>query len=466
MRALILTAGCSFALAALGAAPAWAGCSDGDGDGFEPPGCALPADCDDSDPTVYPGAPEACDDVDSDCDGLDDAEDVDVGAVPGPTIIDGNTPFVNIQDNATITDSVVVTGAFGPVTDVDVTVQLFPDIASDLVVTLISPDGVSVELISATGGFGDQFNGTTLDDESSNDLSTGAPDWNGTYRPVGDLSDFDYGSANGTWTLAVQDAVLNFADGIFNQWTIDLETLDVDDDDLDGWVECGDCDDADGTVNPDALEVCNDGVDQDCDGEDTDGDFDGDGVEDDADGDGSGFCSDCDDGDDTVAPGAPETCDDGIDQDCDGSDLLGDEDGDGVDNAACGGDDCDDADPNAYPGLDADGDGSDSCDDCDDGEPLRSPDLPEDCGDGLDNDCDGEFDGNDPDCGGDDDDSGDDDDAADDDDATDDDAADDDDDSGAGDGAGDDCESSFAGSAAPAAVALLLPAAAARRRRR
>ncbi|MFN7151269.1 MAG: PKD domain-containing protein, partial [Microthrixaceae bacterium] len=40
---------------------------DGDGDGFFPP-----ADCDDSDPTIYPGAPdEAGDNIDQNCDGID-----------------------------------------------------------------------------------------------------------------------------------------------------------------------------------------------------------------------------------------------------------------------------------------------------------------------------------------------------------------------------------------------------------
>lgn len=97
-----------------------------------------------------------------------------------------------------------------------------------------------------------------------------------------------------------------------------------------------DCNDGDAAVNPSATELCN-GVDDNCDGTvdeglrstfyaDTDGDRYGDASA------ATSACStpagyvvdatDCDDTSASVYPGAPEVCDDGIDQDCDGVDAL------------------------------------------------------------------------------------------------------------------------------------------------
>jgi len=98
-----------------------------------------------------------------------------------------------------------------------------------------------------------------------------------------------------------------------------------------------DCNDNDDSVNPSATEVCN-GQDDNCNGDVDEGltfvtyyvDADGDGF-----GAGAGidFCEnpgvgyslndeDCDDSDDTIYPGALEIPNDGIDQNCDGEDLV------------------------------------------------------------------------------------------------------------------------------------------------
>ena len=70
-----------------GAATANAGdCLDNDGDGFGGPGSDYTAcpggtdpDCDDGDITIYPGAPERCNDDDDDCDGETDEDFAELG---------------------------------------------------------------------------------------------------------------------------------------------------------------------------------------------------------------------------------------------------------------------------------------------------------------------------------------------------------------------------------------------------
>ena len=157
----------------------------------------------------------------------------------------------------------------------------------------------------------------------------------------------------------------------------------------------GDCDDADATVSPRAIEVC-DGRDNDCNGLVDDGlgetfyeDADGDGFGDPAtaalacEGVGVTNGGDCDDTDAAINPSGTEACD-AIDNDCDGtaddgvsSTFWADGDGDGygdpdVPVQAC----------SATPGLVADDT------DCDDSTAVVNPSRVEVC-DLLDNDCDG-----------------------------------------------------------------------------
>jgi hypothetical protein len=189
----------------------------------------------------------------------------------------------------------------------------------------------------------------------------------------------------------------------------------------------GDCDDFDDQIHIDAIERCN-GIDDNCDGYLPIDEWD-------LDNDGYVACvafspntwlgdsyviggDDCDDNNAQSRPGLAENCYDGIDNDCNGIiDIDADGDGDGY--TTCQGD-CNDSDISIYPtnqelcngidddcdgrvdeGFDNDLDGYMSClacsdtyftCDCDDSNALSHPNAPENCYDGIDNDCDGEVD--------------------------------------------------------------------------
>jgi hypothetical protein len=178
--------------------------------------------------------------------------------------------------------------------------------------------------------------------------------------------------------------------------------------DGDGYIDCAcaevddldaDCDDHNIAIHPDAVEVCGDGIDQNCDGSGCGGWDLACLCEDDVDEDGHisvecGGDDCCDAGDevgvlgcapDTAAgihPGALEACGDDIDQNCDGLDsecaCVDDVDGDGHLSIECGGDDC----------CDNGADTSLGCTDLT--AALIYSGAKEYCQNGVDEDCDGE----------------------------------------------------------------------------
>jgi hypothetical protein len=289
---------------------------DPDGDGFF--ACDVPPDCDDTDATVYPGAPELCDGLDNDCDGVTPVDELDGDD-------DGQLPCEGDCD------------------DTDATIYLGAD--------EICNDGIDQDC-----------NG-----EDATDVDDDGDGWS---LCDGDCDDIDPEVNPGAEEIC-DDGLDNDCDGLA------LDSLDAD---SDGISSCdGDCDDTDATVFPGNLEICN-GVDDDCDDE-----IDEDAL--DLDEDGYDECEDCDDTRDDVFPGADELCD-GLDGDCDG--LVPDDelDVDGDEMLPCGGD-CDDTDAGVFLGADeVCGDGIDQ--DCDESDlpcagtiTLGTPLSDEACGAGA-----------------------------------------------------------------------------------
>ena len=389
-----------------GAATPWY--ADRDSDAFGDPNqstmaCEAPSgfvadntDCDDDNLTIFPGAAEICDGVDDDCDGLIDAED--------GSLIDGLTGFIDGDGDG-----------YGDTPDQSIVCEL--------------PSGVvSVDGDCDDGDAGIFPGAVELCDEIDNDCDGLVDDLDADLVPNAtwylDLDQDGYGSNASTVDACLapsgycdnpddcddtDPAVYpgaperpNGADDDCNG-TTDAGTSAYDDDGDGQTEQGGDCNDTDASIYTGATEICDDGVDQDCDGDDPPCDDDGDGYTEDD--------NDCDDSDPNVYPGAVELPN-GVDDDCDGTTDEGtdayDDDGDGQSEQ---GGDCNDTDASIYTGateicddgIDQDCNGSDTpCDDdgdgyneddgdCDDGDPAVNPGAAE-VYNGIDDDCDGTVD--------------------------------------------------------------------------
>ncbi|MBM4365088.1 MAG: putative metal-binding motif-containing protein [Deltaproteobacteria bacterium] len=287
---------------------------DGYGDaGAADTSCAQPTgyadnpdDCDDTDADVSPGGTEICNGVDDDCDGTVDGADA-VGTATWYDDADGD----GYGDPAVATTSCdAPPGTVANDDDCD-------DTEAD-----VSPGGTEL-----CNGVDDDCDGTT-DEDSATDATTWYLDYDGD------------GHGGSRYSTVSCDAPSGYV------------------------ASSDDCDDTSASVSPSASESC-DGVDNDCDGSTDEGlststyyaDADGDGFGDATDSttdctapaDYVSDSSDCDDGDDTIYPGATELCD-GLDNDCDGyadDGVLGT-------SSTCPAEDCTeilDTDPSAADGT-------------------------------------------------------------------------------------------------------------------
>ena len=304
---------------------------------------------------IYPGQTEVCNGADDDCNGLVDDDDVGnlVSQFSWFSDSDGDGYGVNQVDLCTQPVGFAAAGGDCDDSDPDINpgeLELCDEANVDENCNgLVNQDDPGVQpsdTIDETiyNGIDDDCDPATPDDDLDGDGVPIAADCND--NPL-----IGVGISPNNPESALPDGIDNDCDGDVDEGTTAF------DDDGDGFTEDGgDCDDTDPTVHPGATETP-DGDDEDCDNVTDEGT-----TAYDDDGDGFNESLDCNDGDPAVNPNQAEQMGNGIDDDCDGvvDDGAYDPDGDGY--SSLGGD-CDEEDPETFPGAPEQDDGVDN--DCD-----------------------------------------------------------------------------------------------------
>jgi subtilisin-like proprotein convertase family protein/N-acetylneuraminic acid mutarotase len=126
-----------------------------------------------------------------------------------------------IPDLGSVSKSFTVTST-ATVRDVELRIDIDHPRNADLSITLCH-GAICAILVDEIGGTGEDFTSTVFDDEATSWIVEGTTPFTGVFKPMSSFTVFDGASANGTWTVTVEDKVEGEA-GSFLDFTLVLGT--------------------------------------------------------------------------------------------------------------------------------------------------------------------------------------------------------------------------------------------------
>ena len=138
----------------------------------------------------------------------------------GLGIVDNTTveTTINVADSGIIGEDVLIN---------NIAIDISHTWDGDINLTLVSPEGTSLDLTSGNGGSGDNYTGTVFQDGNPN-ISSGSAPFTGMWEPEGGtfLATFDGEEINGDWIVQVEDTATGDP-GTLNDFVITFEEADL-----------------------------------------------------------------------------------------------------------------------------------------------------------------------------------------------------------------------------------------------
>lgn len=149
-----------------------------------------------------------------------------ISQLAGATVITSTDVPVSIPHFAVVASTLNVANQI-VISDVNVTIgQLHHKSVGDLMLSIISPNGIELVLSNRRGADGNNFIHSVFDDEATTGINAASAPFNGSFNPEDPLSGFDGFDALGTWTLRISNQAGEDV-GRLAEWSIDINSTAV-----------------------------------------------------------------------------------------------------------------------------------------------------------------------------------------------------------------------------------------------